>query len=105
MSQKSTTSALSWKLLERFGVAGMQFVLQIVLARILDPEHYGVLTVMLVFTNLANVFIQHGLNTALIQNKDVTEDDYSSIFWVNFGVSSLLYAIIFIANKPKGEPL
>lgn len=102
MSQKSTTSALSWKLLERFGVAGMQFVLQIVLARILDPEHYGVLTVMLVFTNLANVFIQHGLNTALIQNKDVTEDDYSSIFWVNFGVSSLLYAIIFIASPLVG---
>ncbi|MEE1047670.1 MAG: oligosaccharide flippase family protein [Clostridia bacterium] len=73
--------ALLWKLLERFGVQGVQFILQIILARLLSPEHYGVLSIMIVFTTLANVFIQTGFNTSLIQNKDVTEKDYSSVLW------------------------
>ena len=92
-------SALVWKLLERFGVYGVQFVLQVVLARILDPEHYGVLSIMVIFTTLANVFIQNGFNTALVQNKDVTEEDYSSVFWVSLGISGVIYAILY-ASAP-----
>ena len=91
----SVSKGLFWKLLERFGVQGIQFVLQIILARILDPEHYGVLSIMIIFTTLANVFIQSGLNTALIQNSDVTEEDYSSVFWVSFGMAVILYGVIF----------
>lgn len=93
--QNSIAGALIWKLLERFGVQGSQFILQIILARILDPEHYGVLSIMVIFTTLANVFIQSGFNTALIQNKDVTEEDYSSVFWVTLGIAVLLYGVIF----------
>ena len=86
-----------WKLLERFGVLGGQFVLQVVLARLLDPSDYGTLSLMVIFTSLANAFIQHGFNTALVQNKDVTDADYSSVFWVNLGITSILYAAFFIA--------
>ncbi len=93
--QKTLASALVWKLLERFGVQGAQFILQIVLARILDPAHYGVLSLMIIFTTLANVFIQNGFNTALIRSKDVTEEDYSSVFWVSFMIAVLLYGVIF----------
>lgn len=94
-NEKSISKGLFWKLCERFGVLGTQFVLQIVLARLLDPGHYGVLSIMLIFTSLANVFVQHGLNTALIQNKDVSEEDYSSVFWISIGIESVLYAVIF----------
>ena len=97
VKMKSTSSALGWKLLENFGVAGVHFVLQIILARILDPEHYGVLSLMLIFVNLATVFIQNGFNTSLIQNKDVTDQDYSSVFWVTLSISGMLYAVIFLA--------
>lgn len=86
---------LIWKLAERFGVSGVQFVLQILLARLLDPEHYGVLSIMIIFTALANVFIQNGFNTALIQNKDVKEDDYSSVFWITLGIAAILYGVLF----------
>lgn len=95
--ERSISKGLWWKLLERFGVQGVQFVLQIVLARILDPEHYGVLSIMIIFTTLANVFVQNGFNTALIQNKDVIEDDYSSVFWVSFAISAILYVVLFFA--------
>ena len=86
-----------WKLLERFSVSGIHFVLQLVLARILDPEHYGILSIMTIFTALANVFIQQGFNTALIQNRDVTEEDYSSVLWVSLLIAVVMYAGIFVA--------
>jgi O-antigen/teichoic acid export membrane protein len=88
--------ALLWKLLERFGVQGVQFILQIILARLLSPEHYGALAIMVIFTTLANVFIQNGFNTALIQNKDVTEEDYSSVLWVSTGIAGIAYGVIFL---------
>lgn len=97
MGSRRIGSGLIWKLLERFGVQGAQFILQIFLARILAPEHYGVLTLMLVFTTLANVFVQSGFNTALVQNKDVTDEDYSSVLWVSLGIAAVLYGIIFAA--------
>lgn len=100
---KKIYSGLFWKLLERFGVQGSQFVLQIILARLLAPEHYGVLSMMVIFTTLANVFIQRGFNTALIQNKDVTEEDYSSVFWVTMLVAALLYALLFVTAPFIGD--
>lgn len=93
----------AWKLMERFGVQGVQFILQIILARLLDPAHYGVLSLMLIFTTLANVFIQNGFNSALIQNKDVTEEDYSSVFWVSLGMSVVLYGLIFLTAPLIGS--
>ena len=101
--EKTVSKGFIWKLLERFGVQGIQFILQIILARLLDPEHYGVLSIMVIFTTLANVFIQNGFNTALIQNKDVDEDDYSSVFWVSLGIAGALYALIFFAAPLIGS--
>lgn len=97
MKQNSIASGISWKLIERFSVQIIRFVLQIVLARILDPEHYGSLTLMVVFTTLANVFIQKGFSASLIQDKHVTEEDYSSVLWVSLGITGVLYAILFAA--------
>mgnify|MGYP003305672363 CR=1 FL=1 len=72
---KEKTSILSgfiWKLLERSGLSIIHFVVQIVLARLLDPELYGVLSIMLVFVAIAEMFIESGFFSALVQNKDVT---------------------------------
>ena len=93
--QSRIVSGLVWKLMERFGVQGVQFILQIILARLLDPEHYGILSLMVIFTSLANIFVQNGFNTALIQNKAVTEEDYSSVLWISLSVSIGLYALLF----------
>ena len=94
--------ALFWKLMERFGVQGIQFVLQLYLARLLSPAHYGTLALMIVFTNLANVFSQSGFNTALIQNKDVTDEDYSSVFWASLAVAALMYGLIYFGAPVIG---
>lgn len=97
MNNNQLAKGLIWKLLERFGVQGIQFILQIILARLLDPEHYGVLSLMIIFTSLANVFIQTGFNTSLVQNRKIKEDDYSSVFWVSLVIAVVLYIILFFA--------
>lgn len=97
MSGNSIAKGFIWKFLERFGVHGAQFVMQIFLARLLGPEYHGMLAIMIIFTTIANVFVQTGFSTSLVQNKDVTDEDYSSVFWVSLGIAGLLYTIIFFA--------
>lgn len=95
-TKNKVVSGLSWKLLERFGVQGIQFIVQLYLARLLEPAHYGMLSIMVIFTTLANVFIHSGLNMALMQNKDVKENDFSSVFWVSLGIAVVMYGLIYI---------
>ena len=90
-------SSFAFKLLESVGNQGIAFVVSLVLARMLGPEDYGVLTMLTVFIAVSQVFVQSGLNTALIQKKDVDERDLSSVFWVSFGISVLLYGVLFAA--------
>lgn len=88
-------SSLFWKMMESGGTQAIQFLVQIILARLLLPKEYGLIALVNVFILLANVFIQSGLNSALIQKKDVDEDDYSSVFVVSLIMAVLLYLVLF----------
>lgn len=90
-----TISSLFWKLFERGGNAAIQLVVQIVMARLLAPEQFGALAIMLVFVNVGNVIVQSGLNTALVQSPHIDSDDCSTVFWLSFAISILLYAVVF----------
>ena len=100
VSKNKVISSLIWKFLERGGVQGVQFVLSIILARLVSPEDYGVIAILLVFIQIATVFIQSGFNTALIQKKEADDIDFSSIFYLSFFVAAILYVILFF-----GAPL
>ena len=89
-------SSLFWKLMERGGTYGIQFLVQIVLARLLAPEQFGVIAIVMVFINLAQVFVQSGFNTALIQKKNADEVDFSSIFYLSLGTAGILYILMYI---------
>lgn len=97
-SSKKKTSLFGsflWAFLERIGAQGVGVIINIVLARLLVPEDYGILAVMVIFTNLANQLVLNGFNTSLIQNKDVTDEDYSSVLNISWIFSVLLYAILY----------
>lgn len=91
-----TISSLFWKLFERGGRAVVELLVQIVMARLLAPEEFGALAIMLVFVNVGNVIVQSGLNTALVQAPDVGDRDCSTVFWLSLGVSLVLYAAVFV---------
>lgn len=93
--KSKTISSLIWKLLERGGNSLIALIVQIVMARMLAPEQFGALAIMLVFVNLGNVIVQSGLNTAIVQDPDVTENDYSTVFWMSFVISIFLFACVF----------
>ncbi|HHX37329.1 MAG TPA: lipopolysaccharide biosynthesis protein, partial [Clostridiaceae bacterium] len=104
MAQKQdVVGSLFWKLAERFGVQIIQFLLQIVLARLLSPDHYGVLALMITFIAIANVFIQSGFNTALIQGKEIKDEDFSSVFWLTLSVAAIIYIILFFSAPFIGQ--
>lgn len=99
MSNKTLKSkiltSLFWKLLERSSTSGIQFIILIILARLLSPDDYGVISLALIFIIIANVFVQGGFNTALIQKKNADENDFSSIFYLTLWISVLLYMLLY----------
>lgn len=88
-------SGLTWKFLEKILAQGMQIVVQIVLARLLMPEEYGLVGLLSIFISISDVFILQGLTTALIQKKDADERDFSSVFIANILASLCIYAMLF----------
>lgn len=96
-TKKTIISSLLWKFLERTGTQLTQFVVSIVLARILSPEDFGLVALVMIFITISNVFVQSGLNTALIQKKDADDLDFSSVFFASFAMSAFLYTVLFFA--------
>lgn len=94
-TKSKVISSLFWKFMERGGTQGIQFIVQIVLARLLVPKDYGIIALISIFIVIANVFVQSGFNTALIQKKDADEVDFSSVFYLSLFVAGLLYLILF----------
>ena len=92
----SVFSNFFWRFSERCGAQLVTFIVSIVLARILAPEDYGQVALITVFTTIMQVFVDSGLGTALIQKKDADDLDFSSVFYFNFAMCLVLYAIMFM---------
>lgn len=95
--KKKTISGIIWKGLERSFAQIVSMVVSIVLARILVPEDYSVVSVVTIFFTFCNLFISEGINSALIQKKDADELDYSTVLILNMGAAIVLYVIMFFS--------
>ena len=92
----SIVSNLIWKFSERILAQLISFVVSIVLARILLPDEYGIISIVLVFISFADVFVTSGFSTALIQKKDANETDFSTIFYCSLLTSGAIYLFLFL---------
>lgn len=97
--KKQVASGLIWKFGERIIAQGISFIISTILARILMPELYGTISLVLIFINLANVFISNGLGEALIRNREADEKDFSTVFYCSLGISVVLYFILFFCAE------
>ena len=95
IEQKTIFSNFIWRFLERCGAQLITFIVSIVLARILDPVVYGTVAIVTVITSILQVFVDSGLGNALIQKKNADDTDFSTVFYFNIGVCTLLYLILF----------
>lgn len=89
---------LIWSMIQRFGVMLISFVSNLILARLLTPEDYGTIGMLLIFISISNTFIDGGFGTALVQKKEPTQEDYSTIFYWNVIVSVILTCLLCIAS-------
>ncbi len=94
--KQKTVKGLAWSALDNASRYGMQFFIGIVLARLLSPDDYGLLGLTGIFTVVCTTLVNGGFSTALIRKKDASEDDFNTAFICNFGMSMLLYTVIYV---------
>lgn len=87
-----------WSSIDRFACQGISFCFSIILARILAPKDYGVVAMIVVFTAIAQAFVDSGFSSALIRKPDLKEKDLSTAFYFNIVVGIVCYGILFIAS-------
>ncbi|KQL33384.1 oligosaccharide flippase family protein, partial [Psychrobacillus sp. FJAT-21963] len=95
--KSKTLKGLFWSFTELLANYGIQFIIQIVLARLLLPEYFGIIGMILVLIAISNSLVDCGFTQALIRDQDVSQEDYSTVFHFNLIISILLYIILFIS--------
>jgi O-antigen/teichoic acid export membrane protein len=93
--KQQTKSGILWSFVERFSVQGVQFLIMIVMARLLSPNDYGIIGMLAIFLAISQSLIDSGFSQALIRKQNRTEIDNSTVFYFNIAVGALLYAILF----------
>lgn len=93
--KEKTITSIFWAAFQRFGTITVSFVGNLFLARLLTAEDYGLVGMLTVFISLSETFIDSGLGSALIQKKNPSELDYSTVFWSNIFISFFCYLLLF----------
>ena len=93
--KRKAVKGIAWSAFERFSAQGVQFILGIILARLLLPEDYGLIGMLAIFLAISDTFIQSGFGIALIQKKNRDELDFSTTLYFNVVVAVLSYVILF----------
>lgn len=91
-----TVNAVMWSATERFGQQGIQFIIGIIIARILSPADYGLVGMLAIFMAVASTFLDSGFGTAIIQKQDADQTDFSTVFYFNILVGLIAYSILYI---------
>ena len=97
--KQKTVKGVIWSTLERFSVQGIQFVVMIIMARMLTPNDYGLVGMLAVFIAVSQSLVDSGFSQALIRKQDRTETDNSTVFYFNIIVGFILYGLLF-ASAP-----
>lgn len=93
---KKAIKGVFWSAIERFSVQGIQFILSIIIARLVMPSEYGLIAMLTIFLAIAQCFIDSGFGNALIQKLNRTETDYATVFYFNIAVALVFYFILYI---------
>ena len=91
-------NGLAWTTVNVFGLQFIQLLVGIFLARILHIEDFGQIGILFFFIGISTVLIDGGLGQALIRKKDASDTDFSTVFYINFLISVLIYLILFFST-------
>lgn len=97
MATSKVFNGVIWASVQRFGNLGISFISNMVMARLLTPDDFGTIGMLLFFIAMAQTFVDSGFGAALIQKKEITNEDVCTVFYVNMGISFIAYIILFIS--------
>ena len=102
MKGKSTLYSTLWSMVERFSKTGIQVLCTFLIAQIVPPSEFGLVSMMSIFLAFSTILIDSGFGQALIHEQKVTEEDKSSIFWFNvlLGIRSISYSLFVRHSSP-----
>lgn len=93
--KQDTIKGVKWSFIEKISVQGIQFIIGVIMARILTPSDYGVVAMYGVFFAISQTFIDSGFSNALIQKQNRTEEDFCTVFYFNIAISIVCYILLF----------
>lgn len=97
MLRKQTFSGLIWTFADTFLLRGVSFIATIVIARLLGPSEFGLIGMISVFLAIGTSLVDSGLSSSLIRTQDADDTDFSTVFYLNLGMSFLVYIMLFLA--------
>lgn len=96
---KNMTDNIIWRFADKWTTQTVSFLITIIISRIIDPECYGVVSIVNAFVAVFGVFSDVGLCESLIQKKDADDDDFSTVFYLNTIICVIIYAVVYISSK------
>lgn len=93
--KQKTIKGIAYRTLQTFLQRGLNLVSSIVLARLIAPEEFGVMAILMVFQAISQVLIQGGFGAALIQKKTLTQEDQNAVFFFNITVAFVIFCFLF----------
>lgn len=111
--KQRTVKGVSWSFVEQILTRGVNFVIGIILARLLSPTDYGLVGMLAIFLAISQLFIDGGLTSALIRTKNPSDKDYSTVYIINLTLSVVFYFLLFFCaplvarfyDQPLLQPL
>ena len=94
--KKQAIRGVIWSAIERFSVQGIQFILSIIIARFVLPSEYGLIAMLSIFLAIAQTFVDSGFSNALIQKKNRTKEDFSTVFYFNIVIALVIYSLFYL---------
>jgi O-antigen/teichoic acid export membrane protein len=94
--KQKTIFGFKWSLYESILSQGIQFAFGIILARLLSPKDFGLIGMLTIFISISQIFVEGGFTSAVIQKKNRSDIDYSTLFLTNLFISIFFYFLIFI---------
>lgn len=93
--KEKTLAGLFWTFSQQFSAQFINFLVQVVLARLLLPAEFGLIGMLAIFISIGNSLIDSGLTSSLIRTPDADQRDYSTVFYINLAGSCLIYTVLF----------
>ena len=95
--KEQSLSGFKWNTIGQYAPYAVQFVIGLTIARLLEPENYGVIGMLSIFMAIAQSFVDSGFGNALIRKNNRTEVDCSTVFYSNIAIACLFYGILFFS--------